>query len=257
LVRTSGTFSTGVFSPLLRDQPHGPDLLRDQHSSIGQEGNAPRQFERGHRRHGERQVRFGFHVARVDLGLRRGRHQSEEQRRVHKYLHECLPREPSDNQQYAIPHSERLQSETHCLVRRDCDCHHQCTAAQAQRGPVVPQMRGDGPPPQARSFSITKNDPALDDIISSNATLVELARGFGLTEGGLWIEEGNTGYWIFAGLLDNVLYKVTPRKQVSVFMEKAGYTGSDPSMSAPRRVRVAVMCCSLVRRARGWIIRGA
>jgi len=57
---------------------------------------------------------------------------------------------------------------------------------------------------------------------------VELARGFGLTEGGLWIEEGNSGYWIFTGLLDNVLYKVTPQKHVSVFMEKAGYTGNDP-----------------------------
>jgi len=99
---------------------------------------------------------------------------------------------------------------------------------QAQRGPVVPQMRGDGPPPEAKPFSITKNDPALDDLIAPNAQLVELARGFGLTEGGLWISEGNSGYWIFAGLLDNVIYKVTPQKQVSVFMEKAGYTGNDP-----------------------------
>ena len=97
----------------------------------------------------------------------------------------------------------------------------------AQRGPVVPQMRGDGPPPEAKPFSITKNDPALDDIIAPDAQLVELARGFGLTEGGLWIAEGNGGYWIFAGLLDNVIYKVTPQKQVSVFMEKAGYTGND------------------------------
>ena len=89
-------------------------------------------------------------------------------------------------------------------------------------------MRGDGPAPDAKPFSITKSDPALDDIISPKAQLVELARGFGLTEGGLWIAEGNSGYWIFTGLLDNVLYKVTPQKQVSVFMEKAGYTGTDP-----------------------------
>jgi gluconolactonase len=101
-------------------------------------------------------------------------------------------------------------------------------AAYAQRGPAVPQMRGDGPAPEAKPFSITKSDPALDDIIAPNAQLVELARGFGLTEGGLWIAEGNSGYWIFTGLLDNVLYKVTPQKQVSVFMEKAGYTGNDP-----------------------------
>jgi gluconolactonase len=101
-------------------------------------------------------------------------------------------------------------------------------SAQAQRGPAGPQMRGDGPPPEAKPFSITKADPALDQIISPDAKLVELARGFGLTEGGLWIADGRSGYWIFAGLLGNVLYKVTPQKQVSVFMEKAGYTGNDP-----------------------------
>ena len=99
---------------------------------------------------------------------------------------------------------------------------------QAQRGAATPQMRGDGPPPEAKPFSITRLDPALDDIIAPDAKLVELARGFGLTEGGLWIAEGNSGYWIFAGLLDNVLYKVTPGGQVSVFMERAGYTGNDP-----------------------------
>jgi gluconolactonase len=100
--------------------------------------------------------------------------------------------------------------------------------AQAQRGPAEPQMRGDGPSPAARPFSITRTDPALDQIISPDAKLIELANGFGLTEAGLWIADGRSGYWIFAGLLDNVLYKVTPQKQVSVFMEKAGYTGNDP-----------------------------
>jgi gluconolactonase len=100
-------------------------------------------------------------------------------------------------------------------------------SGQAQRGQAIRQMRGDGPPPDAAPFSITRTDPALDAIVAPDAQLVELARGFGLTEGGLWIADGNSGYWIFAGLLDNVLYKVTPQKQVSVFMEKAGYTGTD------------------------------
>lgn len=102
-----------------------------------------------------------------------------------------------------------------------------CVAITAQRGTPAPQMRGDGPPPEAKPFSITRLDPALDDIIAPDARPVELARGFGLTEGGLWIADGNSGYWIFAGLLDNVLYKVTPQGVVSVFMEKAGYTGTD------------------------------
>ena len=49
---------------------------------------------------------------------------------------------------------------------------------QAQRGPAVPQMRGDGPAPEAKPFSITRSDPALDAIISPDAKLIELARGF-------------------------------------------------------------------------------
>ena len=41
--------------------------------------------------------------------------------------------------------------------------------AQAQRGPTVPQMRGDGPPPEAKPFSITRTDPALNDqVLSQN-----------------------------------------------------------------------------------------
>jgi len=70
---------------------------------------------------------------------------------------------------------------------------------QAQRGPAVPQMRGDGPSPPAKPFSITRSDPGLDNIISPGAKLVELGRGFGLTEAGLWIAEGPSGYWIFGG----------------------------------------------------------
>jgi gluconolactonase len=100
-------------------------------------------------------------------------------------------------------------------------------SAQTPPGPSGPLMRGDGPPPEAKPFSITKNDPALDQIIAPDAELVELARGFGLTEAGLWMPEGNSGYWIVGGLLANVLYKVTPDKKVSVFMEHAGYTGKD------------------------------
>ena len=47
--------------------------------------------------------------------------------------------------------------------------------AQAQRGPAEPQMRGDGPAPEARPFSITRADPALDQIVSPDAKLLELA----------------------------------------------------------------------------------
>jgi len=88
-------------------------------------------------------------------------------------------------------------------------------------------MRGDGPPPPAKPFSITRVDPALDALVAPDATLELMASGFGLTEGPLWVPEGSGGFLIVSGLLDNVLYKITPDHQVSVFLENAGYSGND------------------------------
>jgi gluconolactonase len=88
-------------------------------------------------------------------------------------------------------------------------------------------MRGDGPGPAAQPFSITRLDPALDALVAPNAKAELLASGFGLNEGPVWVPEGRSGYLLVGGLLDNVLYKIAADKTVSVFMEKAGYTGTD------------------------------
>jgi gluconolactonase len=103
-------------------------------------------------------------------------------------------------------------------------------AAVAQPAPA-PTMRGDGPPPAAKPFSITREDPALDAIVARNARLELLASGFGLNEGPVWVPEpdGDSGYLLVGGLLDNVLYKISADNEVSVFMERAGYTGTDPN----------------------------
>jgi gluconolactonase len=88
-------------------------------------------------------------------------------------------------------------------------------------------MRGDGPPPAPKPFSITRADPGLDAVVARNARLETLATGFGLNEGPVWVPEGDSGYLLVSGLLDNVIYKIAADKHVSVFMEHAGYTGSD------------------------------
>jgi gluconolactonase len=98
-------------------------------------------------------------------------------------------------------------------------------AALAQQGP--PTMRGDGPPPTAKPFSITRLDPALDALVDPNTKAELIASGFGLNEGPVWVREGTSGYLVISGLLDNVLYKIATDKKVSVFLEKAGYTGTD------------------------------
>jgi gluconolactonase len=96
--------------------------------------------------------------------------------------------------------------------------------AQAPPGPT---MRGDGPAPAPKPFSITRSDPGLDAVVAPNTKAELIARGFGLNEGPVWVREGQSGYLIVSGLLDNVLYKIAADKTVSVFMEKAGYTGTD------------------------------
>jgi gluconolactonase len=90
------------------------------------------------------------------------------------------------------------------------------------------QMRGDGPAPAPKPFSITRVDPGLDALIAADAKVELVASGFGLDEGTTWVRDGHgSGFLLLGGLLDNVLYKITPDNVVSVFMEKAGYSGAD------------------------------
>jgi gluconolactonase len=96
--------------------------------------------------------------------------------------------------------------------------------AGAQSG----QMRGDGPAPTPRPASIARLDPGLDELIAPDAQVVLVASGFGLNEGTTWVRDGHgSGFLLLGGLLDNVLYRIGPDNAVSVFMEKAGYSGDD------------------------------
>jgi gluconolactonase len=100
-------------------------------------------------------------------------------------------------------------------------------AFAAQSGTPPPSMRGDGPAPASKPFDITRSDPGLDAVADANTKAELLATGFGLNEGPVWVREGQSGYLLVGGLLDNVIYKVAADKTVSVFMEKAGYSGTD------------------------------
>src|SRR5262247_2348430 len=97
----------------------------------------------------------------------------------------------------------------------------------AQSPTSAPSMRGDGPAPAPKPFTITRSDPGLDAVVAANAKAELIAAGFGLNEGPVWVREGQSGYLLVSGLLDNVIYKIAADKTVSVFMEKAGYSGTD------------------------------
>jgi gluconolactonase len=101
-------------------------------------------------------------------------------------------------------------------------------ACAAAGGAQPPQMRGDGPAPQPRPASISRLDPGLDALLAPDATVEFVASGFGLNEGTTWVRAGHgSGFLLLGGLLDNVLYRIAPDNTVSVFMEKAGYSGDD------------------------------
>lgn len=100
----------------------------------------------------------------------------------------------------------------------------------ALRSSGTGSMRGDGPAMQARPASFTRARPAFNALIGRYAKVQLVARGFKLNEGITWVREpGGRGFLLVCGLIDNVIYKVTPAGHVSVFLDKAGYTGTDPN----------------------------
>jgi gluconolactonase len=81
-------------------------------------------------------------------------------------------------------------------------------------------------------FRIEKLDPALDEIVASDATIEMLGDRFALTEGPVWIpekENGQDGYLLFSDNAANVIYKWERNQPLSVFLENSGFTGKDSS----------------------------
>jgi gluconolactonase len=76
---------------------------------------------------------------------------------------------------------------------------------------------------------IIRLDPALDALIPAGAHIEKLADGMGFLEGPVWIHSSKPGYLLFSDIPANVIDKWNPADgKVSVFLEKSGFTGSDP-----------------------------
>jgi gluconolactonase len=93
-------------------------------------------------------------------------------------------------------------------------------ATQQSAEPVQPTR-----PP---ANTVVRLDPAVDGLISANGK-PELLKGdyFGAIEGPVWVDAAGGGYLLFSDMAANVIYKWTPAGQLSVFLEKSGYTGND------------------------------
>jgi gluconolactonase len=76
---------------------------------------------------------------------------------------------------------------------------------------------------------IIRLDSALDKLISPGAQIEKLADGFGFLEGPVWVHSSGAGYLLFSDIPANVIDKWNAQdKKVSVFLDKSGFTGSDP-----------------------------
>jgi gluconolactonase len=83
--------------------------------------------------------------------------------------------------------------------------------------------------PGGTPFTIERLDPALDDIVQADAELEMLGDRFALTEGPVWVRDGQDGYLLFSDNAANVIYKWARNQPLSVFLERSGFTGTDNS----------------------------
>ena len=97
--------------------------------------------------------------------------------------------------------------------------------------------------PAPRPFRVVRADPKLDAVVSSDARLELLGDRFGLTEGPVWVPDRGDGYLLFSDLISNVIYRWAPGEPISVYLDRAGYSGSELTKAGfqTRRGRMAVL----------------
>jgi gluconolactonase len=66
--------------------------------------------------------------------------------------------------------------------------------------------------------------PAAKNLLDTTAKVEELAKGFGWSEGPVWVDALNA--LLFSDVRSNKVYKWSEKDSLSVFLEKSGYTGS-------------------------------
>src|SRR5688572_10709820 len=107
---------------------------------------------------------------------------------------------------------------------------------------ALPLAAQPGSPPP-REFRIVRSDPLLDRVVSSDARLDLIGDRFGLTEGPVWVPDGDDGFLLFSDLISNVIYRSAPGEPIAVHLERAGYSGNELAKAGfqTRRGRMAVV----------------
>src|SRR5438445_6439798 len=79
----------------------------------------------------------------------------------------------------------------------------------------------------ASDKAVERLDPALDAAVSADAKVELVKGGFGFTEGPVWVQKGREGYLLFTDIPGNVIWKLTPNGEASVYLSQVGYTGPE------------------------------
>jgi gluconolactonase len=79
--------------------------------------------------------------------------------------------------------------------------------------------------------TIERLDPELDKIISSEAKIEVIAKGFEWSEGPLWLDQFNM--LIFSDVPKNTIYKWTEEKGTEVYLTPSGFTGDSTTSKEP------------------------
>lgn len=97
--------------------------------------------------------------------------------------------------------------------------------------------------PAPRPFRIVRADAKLDAVVSADARLELIGDRFGLTEGPVWVPDDGDGFLLFSDLISNVIYRWAPGEPISVYLDRAGYSGNEVSKAGfqTRRGRMAVL----------------
>jgi gluconolactonase len=72
---------------------------------------------------------------------------------------------------------------------------------------------------------VIRKSPELDAIVPPGATIERVATGFLFTEGPVWVRDGR--YLLFSDPNDNLIYRWSPERGVSIFRTHSGYAGLD------------------------------
>src|SRR5262249_49672104 len=79
----------------------------------------------------------------------------------------------------------------------------------------------------AQAQDVVSLDPVFDQLVAPDAKVEIVKGGFGFTEGPVWVQKGKTGYLLFSDIPANVIYKLTPAGEASVYLDHSGYTKAD------------------------------